>query len=129
VQLPPSPTRPPCRCAWFNCQLSRPRSWGACQLGDQLWRDPHLDTFCAPRLGQSREGTGWEKVLRLRTLYRLLSPGSEWRLPRHWFGTTALADRLDADERLAPDDTLYRGLDGLRAHQDALFAHRHTPRP
>ena len=27
------------------------------------------------------------------------------------------------DERLAQDDTLYRGLDGLLEHKDALFAH------
>lgn len=104
-------------------QLARPRTWGACWLGDQLWRELQLDTFFAPRLGVSREGTDWEKVLRLLTLYRLLSPGSEWRLHRHWFGTTALADLLDVDERLAQDDTLYRGLDGLLAHKDALFAH------
>lgn len=104
-------------------QLSRPRTWGACWLGDQLWRELALDPFFAPLLGCSREGTDWEKVLRLLTIYRLLSPGSEWRLHRHWFGTTALADLLGADERHAQDDTLYRGLDGLLEHKDALFAH------
>ena len=104
-------------------QLSRPRTWGACWLGDELWRELQLDTFFAPRLGVSREGTDWEKVLRVLTLYRLLSPGSEWRLHRHWFGTTALADLLGVDERHAQADTLYRGLDGLLAHKDALFAH------
>jgi hypothetical protein len=104
-------------------QLSRPRSWGACWLGDQLWRDLQLDTFFAARLGRSREGTDWEKVLRLLTLYRLLSPGSEGRLHRHWFATTACADLPGADERLAQDDTLYRGLDGLLAHKDERFAH------
>lgn len=104
-------------------QLSRPRTWGACWLGDQLWRDLQLDTFFAPRLGCSRAGTDWEKVLRVLTLYRLLSPGSEWRLHRHWFATTALADLLGVDERLAQADTLYRGLDGLLAHKDELFAH------
>jgi hypothetical protein len=104
-------------------QLSHPRTWGACWLGDQLWRDLQLDTFFAPRLGCSREGTDWEKVLRLLTLYRLLWPGSEWRLHRHWFGTTALADLLGVDDRHAQDDTLYRGLDGLLEHKDALFAH------
>ncbi|PAW85910.1 MAG: IS1634 family transposase [Pedosphaera sp. Tous-C6FEB] len=106
-----------------HLQLARPRTWGACWLGDQLWRDLQLDTFFAPRLGCSREGTDWEKVLRVLTLYRLLSPGSQWRLHRHWFATTALADLLGVDERLAQDDTLYRGLDGLLEHKDALFAH------
>ena len=104
-------------------QLAHPRTWGACWLGDQLWRDLQLDTFFAARLGWSREGTDWEKVLRVLTLYRLLSPGSEWRLHRHWFGPTALADLLGVDERLTQADTLYRGLDGLLEHKDALFTH------
>jgi len=72
-------------------KLSRPRSQGAWWLADQLWNDLQLDTFFAARLGCSREGTDWEKVLRLLTLYRLLSPGSQWRLHRHWFATTARA--------------------------------------
>lgn len=121
---PPPPTATPAGQVQLDrLQLSRPRSWGACWLGDQLWRELHLDTFFAERLGQSREGTDWEKVLRLLTLYRLLSPGSEWRLHRYWFATTACADLLGADERLAQDDTLYRGLDGLLDHKDALFQH------
>ena len=33
------------------------------------------------------------------------------------------ADLLGGDERLAPDDPLSRGRDGLLAHKDALFAH------
>jgi len=104
-------------------RLERPRMWGACWLGDQLWRELHLDHFFSAALGCSREGTDWEKVLRLLTLYRLLSPGSEWRLHRHWFGTTALADLLGVDERAAQDDTLYRCLDRVLAHKEALFGH------
>jgi transposase len=122
-RTPPVSNTPAVQVRLDQLQLCRPRTWGACWLGDQLWRDLQLDTFFAARLGQSREGTDWEKVLRLLTLYRLLSPGSEWRLHRHWFGTTAMADLLGVDERIAQDDTLYRGLDGLLEHKDALFAH------
>jgi hypothetical protein len=42
-----------------------------------------------------------------------------------WFAI-ACADRLGASERLARDDTLYRGLDGLLEHQDELFTHVRT---
>jgi len=122
-RTPPVTATPAVQVQLNKLQLSRPRSWGACWLGDQLWRDLQLETFFAARLGCSREGTDWEKVLRLLTLYRLLSPGSEWRLHRHWFAATACADLLGADDRLAQDDTLYRGLDGLLEHKDALFAH------
>lgn len=104
-------------------RLSRPRQWGACWLGDQLWKTLRLDRFFTACLGASREGTGWEKVLRILVLYRLISPGSEWRLHRHWFETTALADLLETDARSAQDDTLYRCHDLLLAHKDALFAH------
>jgi hypothetical protein len=47
-------------------QLSRPRMWGACWLGEQLWCELQLDTFFAPRLGCSREGTDWENCSRAR---------------------------------------------------------------
>jgi hypothetical protein len=55
--------------------------------------------------------------------YRFLDPGSEWRLHRHWYEHSAMADLLGADFRLAADDTLYRCLDRLLAHKPALFAH------
>lgn len=103
--------------------LERPRQWGACWLADTLWRQLHLDTFFGARLGRSREGTDWEKVLRVLVVYRLLSPGSEWRLHRQWFGTMALPDLLDVDERAAQPATLYRCLDLLLAEKEALFAH------
>ena len=104
-------------------RLERPRQWGACWLGDELWRMLGLEKFFAPRLLVSREGTDWEKVLRILTIYRLLSPGSEWRLHRHWFRTTALADLLGVDERAVQDDTLYRCLDLLLPHKEELFQH------
>ena len=103
--------------------LERPRQWGACWLADTLWRQLHLDKFFGEKLGRSREGTDWEKVLRVLVVYRLLSPGSEWRLHRQWFGTTALPDLLGVDERAAQPATLYRCLDLLLAEKEALFAH------
>lgn len=103
--------------------LERPRQWGACWLADTLWRQLHLDLFFAGKLGASREGTEWEKVLRVLVIYRLLSPGSEWRLHRQWFGTTALPDLLGVDERAAQPATLYRCLDLLLAQKESLFAH------
>jgi transposase len=82
-----------------------------------------LDGFFSKPLGASREGTDWEKVLRILTIYRLLCPGSEWRLHRHWFSTSALADLLAVDERLVQDDTLYRCHDLLLGQKEALFGH------
>jgi transposase len=55
--------------------------------------------------------------------YRLLDPGSEWRLHRTWFDQSAMGDLLQADFALAAKDTLYRCLDQLLAHKGALFSH------
>jgi len=56
-------------------------------------------------------------------VYRLISPGSEWRLLREWFGNSAMADLLDEDFALAEKDTLYRCLDKVLVHRSALFQH------
>jgi hypothetical protein len=63
-------------------------------------------------------------MLRILAIYRLLAPGSEWRLHRHWFATTALADLLHVDAGAVAADTLYRCWDLLLAHKEELFSHR-----
>jgi len=66
-------------------RLERPRQWGACWLALKLWQQLGLDEFWAARLARSRKGTRFDQVLLVLVAYRLLSPGSEWRLHRHWF--------------------------------------------
>jgi len=72
-----------------------------------------LAEFWRERLPNSREGTCWRHVLETLTIYRLVDPGSEWRLHRHWFQHSAMADLLDEDFALAQKDNLYRCLDKL----------------
>jgi len=103
--------------------LRRPRQWGACWLALTLWQELRLDEFWAERLAPSRKGTRWDRVLFVLAAYRLIAPGSEWRLHREWFGRTALADLLGADESLADSHALYGCHDRLLAHKEALFSH------
>jgi transposase len=104
-------------------ELRRPRQWGACWVGCQLWDQLQLDEFWRQRLADSREGTCWCNVLETLTIYRLIDPGSEWRLHREWFKNSALADLLEEDFSLAQKDNLYRCLDKLLEHREALFQH------
>jgi len=104
-------------------ELHRPRQWGGCWLFTELWKELGLDGFWRERLGLSREGTDWEHVLETLCCYRLLDPGSEWRLHRTWFERSAMADLLGEDFSLAAKDTLYRCLDRVLEHQRALFDH------
>ena len=101
--------------------LHRPRQWGGCWLFTVLWKQLGLEEFWRARLGVSREGTDWEHVLALLCCYRLLEPGSEWRLHRVWFDQCAMGDLLAEDFAVAAKDTLYRCLDHLVAHKKALF--------
>ena len=78
-------------------RLERPRQWGACWLALKLWQELALDAFWSERLPPSRKGTRFDQVLLVLVAYRLLSPGSEWRLHRHWFEHSALADLLGGD--------------------------------
>src|SRR5580692_8614272 len=77
----------------------------------------------AERLGPSRKGTRWHQVLLLLATYRLLAPGSEWRLHRQWFEGSAMADLLGEDVGLAEIHKLYRCHDRLLEHKQALFDH------
>jgi hypothetical protein len=104
-------------------RLQRPRQWGTCWLAGQLWQELELDRFWADRLPPSRKRTRWDQVLQVLASYRLIAPGSEWRLHRQWFGNSAMADLLGADFGLAEEHKLYACHDLLLQHKDALFSH------
>ena len=79
-------------------------------------------TSSGGRLPASRQGTRWLNVLETLVVYRLIDPGSEWRLHRQWFEQSAMADLLGEDFGLAQKDKLYRCLDKLLAHKTDLFS-------
>ena len=104
-------------------ELHRPRQWGACWLACHLYEQLELDRFFAPLLPDSREGTNWQHILQTLVCYRLIDPGSEWRLHRQWFESSAMADLLGEDYALVAKNALYRCLDKLLPHKAALFSH------
>jgi transposase len=104
-------------------QLHRPRQWGACWLACVLYAQLGLDEFWAGRLPDSREGTCWRHILQTLVCYRLIDPGSEWRLHRLWFEQSAMGDLLGQDYALVEKNALYRCLDKLLAHKSELFSH------
>jgi hypothetical protein len=103
-------------------ELHRARQWGACWLASLLWEQLKLDEFWVQRLRPSREGTRWLNVLKTLVSYRLIDPGSEWRLHRQWYLDTAIGDLLGEDVGLVQIDKLYRCLDKLVEHKTALFS-------
>jgi hypothetical protein len=104
-------------------RLCRPRQWGACWLAGQLWSELQLDQFWADRRPPNRKRTRWDQVLQVVVSYRLIAPGSEWKLHRDWFGRSAMGDLLGSDFRLAEPHKLYACHDFLLKHKADLFSH------
>ena len=102
-------------------ELRRPRSYGDCWLACELWHQLGLEEFWQKRLPESREAVSWEKVLQLLVVNRLLDPGSEFRVHRQWFVSSAMDELLQTDFTVAEKDRLYRCLDRLLAHKEELF--------
>jgi len=114
---------PAARILVSQMELHRPRQWGACWLAIELYEQLGLDEFFAERLPCGRKGTRWDLVLQTLCTYRLIDPGSEWRLHREWFDRSALADLLGEDFSLVEIHKLYECHERLLAHKKALFSH------
>ena len=102
-------------------QVRRPRQWGACWLSCQLWQQLRLDGFWRSRLPPSREGTDWLEILKTLVSYRLIDPGSEWRLHREWYHRSAMGDLLGRTGDAIELQSLYRCMDKLLKHRRELF--------
>jgi transposase len=106
-------------------ELRRPRAFGNCWLGCELWRQLRLEEFWEEKLAEKvqRETVSWAKVLQLLVVNRLIDPGSEFRVHRQWFDQSAMAELMQTDFAVAEKDRLYRCLDRLLEHKAALFQH------
>ena len=102
-------------------ELRRPRLFGSCWLGCELWHQLELDTFWQQKLPNGREAVSWEKVLQLLVVNRLVAPSSEFHVHRQWFLSTAMDELLQVDFAVAEKDRLYRCLDRLLEHKQDLF--------
>ena len=106
-------------------ELRCPRLFGSCWLACELWQQLGLHEFWDARLGGSREDVPWEKVLQLLVVNRLLDPGSEFRVHRQWYRTTAMDALLGTDFAVAEKNRLYRCLDRVLEHKQELFQWLH----
>lgn len=104
-------------------KLERARPYGNCWLGCELWRQLQLDRFWSERLPRGRESVAWPQVLELLVVNRLIDPGSEFRVHRHWFDHSAMDVLLGQDFAVAEKDRLYRCLDRVLEHKQDLFVH------
>jgi transposase len=103
-----------------SLSLCRPREFGPCWLGTKLWELLGLDCFWKEQFKEEAGHVAWEKVVEVLTINRLVEPRSELYLHEKWFPRVAIDFLLDTDARVAEKDRLYRCLDRMVSHKEAL---------
>jgi len=106
-----------------DVRLERPRAFGAVWLGWTLWQALRLDGVCAELLPAGRAAVPWSVMAEILVLARLCEPSSELHIAEDWYRGTALEDLLEVPSEQVNDDRLYRALDRLLPHKEALERH------
>lgn len=106
-----------------SLEVRNGREFGSCWVGVKLWQMLDLDRFWSERLEGQRGDVSWEKVAELLAVNRLCDPDSELSVHEKWYPKTGMSLLLDCDDSVAEKDRLYRCLDRLVEHKEALEAH------
>ncbi len=104
-------------------QVDRLRSFGDVYLALALWRRLRLSEFCEEHIKVGREEVPWSIMACILALARFCAPSSDLQVADFWYGTTALDDLLGVPKEKINDDRLYRALDALLPHKEALCRH------
>ena len=104
-------------------RLERSRSFGAVWLGWWLWRALKLDELLSELMAGGREKVSWAEVIGILVIGRLCEPSSELHVAERWYRTTALEDLLRVSSEQIYDERLYRALDRLLPHKEAIEKH------
>jgi hypothetical protein len=104
-------------------RLERGRAFGDVWLGWTLWRALRLDVLCEEVLGAGREEVPWAQMASVLVMARLCEPSSELHIAEDWYRRTALEDLLGLPGSKINAARLYRALDQLLPHKEALERH------
>ena len=109
--------------ALAQVRLERSRAFGAVWVGWVLWRALKLDELCGQLLPAGRESVAWADMVATLVIGRLCEPSSELHVAEQWYRSTALEDLLQIPPASVYDERLYRTLDRLLPHKEAIEQH------
>lgn len=104
-------------------RLERGRRFGDVWLAWKLWQALGFDVWLEKHLARGREDVSWSLMAAVLVIARFCAPSSELHIAEDWFRRTALDDLLGLPEAKVNDDRLYRALDRILPHKDALEKH------
>ena len=103
--------------------VERKRAFGGPWLGLQLCRRVGLVDFIERTLATGKEEIPWPLMAQILILARLCNPSSELHIAEHFYESSALSDLLGVAAEKVNEDRLYRALDQLLPHKEALEKH------
>jgi len=104
-------------------RVENTRQFGGPWLALQLIRTLQLDTFLQKAIPEGREQVPWDVSSLILIIARLLKPSSELYIAEQWYPKTALPDLLGVAAKQVDDNRLYRSLDAVLPHKEALEIH------
>lgn len=107
-------------------RVENSRAFGGPWLALELIKELQLDQFLAKHLARGRERVQWSLSSMILVIARLLDPSSELYVSEQWYPKTALPDLIGVPESRVDDNRLYRTLDKLLPHKEALEIHIRT---
>jgi len=103
--------------------VERKRAFGGPWMGLQLCRRVGLVDFIERTLATGKEEIPWPLMAQILILARLCNPSSELHIAEHFYESSALSDLLGVAAEKVNEDRLYRALDQLLPHKEALEKH------
>ena len=103
--------------------VERSRAFGGPWLGLELCRRLGFVELLERAIASGREEISWPVMALVLVLGRLCEPSSELHLAEHFYEASALADLLGVPAEKVNEDRLYRALDQLLPHKEALEKH------
>jgi len=106
-----------------SIRLERTRDFGDVWLAWGLWRMLGLDTLLDALIEPGRETVSWSAMAAILTIARFCEPSSELHIADTWYRRTALEELLGVAPEQVHTDRLYKALDQLLPHKEALEKH------
>ncbi len=103
--------------------VERKRALGGPWVGLTLCRQLGLIDFLERTLPAGREQIPWAVMAQILILARLCDPSSELQIAEQFYAASALGDLLGVQSSKVNEDRLYRALDQLLPHKEALEKH------
>lgn len=113
---------------WVEVDAARVRvenqlDFGGAWLALELMRRLRLDELFEKALPRGKEDIPWAQIATILVTCRLCCPSSELHIAEHYYPSTALPDLLGVPANKINHPRLYRALDQLLPHKEALETH------